>query len=141
MDRERWRQVDRIFEAALQHDATERAAFLAGECASDQELRAEVESLLAHHVQDSFLENPAGADGAHLPGDQDGRRLVGETLASYRILRRLGMGAASEVYLARYGFSFSFPRPGNAIESPLVASCPRLHPGRFPGFPALPHFE
>ena len=47
MTHERWQQIERLYHAAVAHDATERAAFLEEECAGDQSLRQEVESLLA----------------------------------------------------------------------------------------------
>ena len=46
MRAERWREIDRLFDAALERAPAERAAFLAAACAGDDELRREVESLL-----------------------------------------------------------------------------------------------
>jgi serine/threonine protein kinase len=101
VDRERWLQVDLIFEAVLDRPDADRPMFLARECADDPELRAEVESLLvAHNRQDSLLERPGAADGARLLGVRKGSTLVGETLGNYRIVSRLGIGGVSEVYLA-----------------------------------------
>ena len=102
MDEERWQQVDRIFEAALDCATAVRPAFLTTECAGDRELLAEVETLLAaHDRQDSFLERPGQTDGLRLLAGREGSTLVGETLGNYRIVRRLGIGGMSEVYLAQ----------------------------------------
>jgi eukaryotic-like serine/threonine-protein kinase len=102
VDQERWQQIDHILEAALDRPAADRPTFLASECVGDQELRAEVESLLAaHDQQDSLLERPGAADGARLLADHQRSTLVGETLGNYRIVRRLGIGGMSEVYLAQ----------------------------------------
>ena len=60
MTPERWQEVERIYQAALDHDPSARSAFLDEACAGDAELRREVESLLdAHKPDDRFLESPA----------------------------------------------------------------------------------
>ena len=48
MNRERWHQITEILDAALLRDASERASFLDSACSGDDELRREVESLLAY---------------------------------------------------------------------------------------------
>jgi hypothetical protein len=45
---ERWQEIDRIFDAALEREPGARSAFLDEGCGDDKQLRAEVESLLAH---------------------------------------------------------------------------------------------
>ena len=47
MHAERYRQIDELFAAALERPAAERTSFLDEACATDADLRAEVESLLA----------------------------------------------------------------------------------------------
>jgi hypothetical protein len=60
MTPERWQQIDTLLHAALSRRASERAEFLQQACAHDEELRAEVESLLASHEEaGSFLAQPA----------------------------------------------------------------------------------
>jgi hypothetical protein len=60
MESERWRQIESLYYNALERDATERAAFLMEMCADDDELRREVESLLAVHEQaEDFMAAPA----------------------------------------------------------------------------------
>jgi eukaryotic-like serine/threonine-protein kinase len=60
MNPERWRQIDELFLAALEHNDEERAKFLNGACGSDVSLRNEVESLIASHEQaNTFIERPA----------------------------------------------------------------------------------
>lgn len=51
MKAERWQQVERLYYAALQRGAEERAAFLSEACAGDEGLRRDVESLLAYEEQ------------------------------------------------------------------------------------------
>ena len=101
MDRERWLQVDRILEAVLYLPAENRSAFLTGECADDEELLTEVQALVAaHDQQDVFLEQSGWRDGIRLLAGDDASAVIGETLGDYRIVRRLGAGGVSEVYLA-----------------------------------------
>ena len=61
MDTKRWAQIDHLLDEALLRTAEERAAFLAEACANDEELRREVESLLAAHerAEKRFMQAPA----------------------------------------------------------------------------------
>ncbi len=112
MTPERWREIERLYHAALEHDGAERAAFLHDACSGDEELRREVESLLAHHgTANDFLTRPAAtADLARLapiasairrtqessvPG-----RLVGRVFGSYEVQALIAAGGMGEVYRA-----------------------------------------
>ena len=60
MKPERWEQVAQLYGAALDREGSARAAFLGEACAGDEDLRREVESLLAREGKEaSFLESPA----------------------------------------------------------------------------------
>ena len=65
MKDERWTVADRLLGAALEREPHERAAFLSGACGDDEELRREVESLLAHErdAGDFLVPSGAGAGG------------------------------------------------------------------------------
>jgi serine/threonine protein kinase/tetratricopeptide (TPR) repeat protein len=102
MTPERWQQVERLYQAALVREPSQRAAFLEEACAGDEELRREAESLLAYEPQaESFIEAPAlEAAAKTLPGDQ-AQFLVGRQIGSYKVLSLLGTGGMGEVYRAQ----------------------------------------
>ena len=56
---ERWQRVKGIFDEALERDAAERRAYVAAECQGDDDLRKQVETLLADDARvEDFLEKP-----------------------------------------------------------------------------------
>ena len=46
----RWGTIERLYHSALARSVNERAAFLAEACAGDEQLRREIESLLAQDM-------------------------------------------------------------------------------------------
>ena len=101
MDRERWQEVDRISASALGRSPDERPAYLDAECAGDEELRRDVDSIIAHCQATDFMERPAAAEAARLvPGISSGP-IAGDTVGAYKILNQLGAGGMGEIYLAR----------------------------------------
>lgn len=101
MTPERWQRVKELFNAASALGAKERAAFLDRECAGDDELRAEAESLLESDDDDSFMESPAVEDvAADLFGDEE-KPQPGQKIGRYEIAALAGEGGMGEVYLAR----------------------------------------
>ena len=52
---QRWKTIDEIFAAALELEPSARPAFLTQACGSDEGLRREVESLLAHDSPESLV--------------------------------------------------------------------------------------
>src|SRR6185369_8910223 len=101
MNAERWKQVDRIFHAALEREAGRRADFVDQACAGDETLRKEVQSLIASHERaGGFIETPAADLAAELLVENQ-TRLKGLTVGPYEIVSLLGAGGMGEVYLAR----------------------------------------
>jgi serine/threonine-protein kinase len=69
MKSERWRQVDELFEQALERAGEERAAFLDAACAGDASLRREVEEMLRFDERAAeFIETPVFGVAAALIG-------------------------------------------------------------------------
>jgi predicted ATPase/predicted Ser/Thr protein kinase len=113
MERERWGQVEQIFHAALEVEESRRAELVRQSCAGDDNVRREVESLLAHHSEStSFIETPAFADagasalrprGSRSSNPKSGNPKSGlaETvIGHYRVLGKIGCGGMGVVYEA-----------------------------------------
>ena len=66
---ERWQQVARIYELAVDQDPAARDAFLSEACAGDEALRREVESLLRQDGESVVLDRPVWAIAAPLLHD------------------------------------------------------------------------
>jgi serine/threonine protein kinase/Tfp pilus assembly protein PilF len=102
MKAERWKQVNDLFQSAVERAPGERAAFLDEACHGDGDLRCEVESLLTSHVRaENFIESPAYEVAPELVTNAKAGALVGKVIGHYRIESLIGVGGMGEVYLAR----------------------------------------
>ena len=100
---EKWPRVRDLFHRALACSPEERAAFLQAACDDDDELRAEVESLLEVHPQaEGFLAvSPVQGGVASERRVAPPRLTPGTRLGSFEVLGPLGAGGMGEVYRAR----------------------------------------
>jgi serine/threonine-protein kinase len=100
MPSDRWRQVERLYNEAMGHDAASRDVFLDHACAGDTELRRELAALVRFGAAaHGFLERPALADAAKVLAEDD--EATPPQFAGYEVVSPLGAGGMGRVYRAR----------------------------------------
>ena len=108
MNAARWREIERIFHAALERHSYERDAFVEHECRGDADLGREVHALLNRAASaGNFLAQPAARLGARMIDGTGAETSAADVLASdsvrgftpgsviagrYRIVGLLGRG-------------------------------------------------
>ena len=108
----RWQRTKALFQAAVERPPAERAAFVAAAAGNDDELRREVEALLASDAADrSALDNlplagvaAFGAAPDSRPADETHLQTTlkpGYCVGPYEVVTLIGAGAMGQVYRAR----------------------------------------
>jgi tetratricopeptide (TPR) repeat protein/tRNA A-37 threonylcarbamoyl transferase component Bud32 len=105
MDIRRWQQIQEVLDIALETDPARWSRLLDERCSGDPELQREVEALLARlDTAEGFLDSPPAALAAALVAESrettDGDQYVGRRIGPYQLVRQIGRGGMSRVYLA-----------------------------------------
>ena len=101
MTPQRWKQVEAVFEQALEIPPDQRPAFVQNSCGGDEELRREVQSLLDSHLRaGSFIDQPSLFFASEEIDTCNASIASGQLIGSYRVVREIGRGGMGAVYLA-----------------------------------------
>ena len=99
MHSERWEQIARLYEQALDEEPSARPAFVARSCGDDLDMRREIETLLAHDDEPGPIDRPVWSAASDLLEPAPGLA-PGTALGPYQIDRLVGEGGMGQVFRA-----------------------------------------
>jgi serine/threonine-protein kinase len=101
-DSDRWRRLCDVLDAVLARDPLDWPEVLDATCAGAPDLRREAQELL-DRVDDAsrFLASPPTSAAAALVAEAEGATAAGRRVGAYSIVREIGRGGMSRVFLAR----------------------------------------
>lgn len=107
MKADRWERIEQLCQEALERGEEQQDAFLESACGNDQELRCEIESLLANRERaEHFIETPAIQMAARSLATQEANhpaetsRQIGRVISHYKVIEKVASGGMGDIYLA-----------------------------------------
>lgn len=110
LTKERWRQIDTIFQQVLEKPFETRQAFLNEVCGLDTDLKNQIEKLIAIHKEaeqvlgdsiDTFAAPLLPGFLEHVDGMESDEQDAGSRIGSYQIIKKIARGGMGTVFLAK----------------------------------------